>query len=180
MIILLDLDGPLADFDFGIDMKWNRLHPDKPINFSDRETFSFNNLYDKETVEEIVNIFFSDNFFENLPLVPGSQEALSTIQSMPNTEVFICSSPMFRNPSSYTSKRNWVYKNFGEDMARRLILAKDKTMIRGDILIDDKIHIKGTLEPTWQHILFTKKFNSGVANQKRIDWLSDWQQVLFS
>jgi len=39
----------------------------------------------------------------------------------------------------------WVKQHLGESAVRRMILTHDKTMVNGDLLIDDRPSIKGNL-----------------------------------
>ena len=43
----------------------------------------------------------------------------------------------------YIFQYEWVENHLGKDWINRLILTRDKTMINGDVLIDDKINITG-------------------------------------
>ena len=56
--------------------------------------------------------------------------------------------PEFRGPSCPTdpvptSQYRWVEKHLGPQFVERIILTRDKTMISGDLLIDDKEVIQG-------------------------------------
>lgn len=44
----------------------------------------------------------------------------------------------------------WVEKHLGRDFLEQVILTRDKTLITGDILIDDKPDILG--EPPWNFV----------------------------
>lgn len=67
--------------------------------------------------------------------------------------VKILSRPSVKNPLSYTEKRIWIEKHLGHSECYNLILSKDKTLLRGDWLIDDNIQ-EGLLKPEWKHIHF--------------------------
>ena len=43
----------------------------------------------------------------------------------------------------YIFQYEWVENHLGKDWINRLILTRDKTMINGHVLIDDKINITG-------------------------------------
>jgi len=58
-----------------------------------------------------------------------------------------------------------------------MIVTKDKTIIHGDILIDDNPDVKGVQEPTWQHILYSQPYNSQVNSKKRMTW-ENWESVI--
>ena len=72
-----------------------------------------------------------------------------------------------------TEKYQWVEKHLGKKAVSQLMLTKDKTIVRGDLLIDDKPGIKGLDSPSWFHALFTAAHNTWFtdysANQRRMD-----------
>ena len=77
-----------------------------------------------------------------------------------------------------TEKYQWVEKYLGKSAVSQLMLTKDKTIVHGDILIDDKPLIKGLDEPRWFHFLFTAAHNKHVSEyherQARMDtWNRD-------
>ena len=41
-------------------------------------------------------------------------------------------------------------KHLGRDATNRLILTKDKTLVHGSLLIDDKPRILGAVKPRWK------------------------------
>jgi hypothetical protein len=104
--------------------------------------------------------------FASLGTIPGAVEAVAELRSNPQLDVWILSAPSTRNPACYSEKRIWVEKVFDYPLAKRLILASDKSLLRGDILIDDHISGKGQESfkgellhfgsgrfPTWARVL---------------------------
>uniref|UniRef100_A0A3B3V3R2 5',3'-nucleotidase, mitochondrial n=1 Tax=Poecilia latipinna TaxID=48699 RepID=A0A3B3V3R2_9TELE len=79
----------------------------------------------------------------------------------------------------------WVEKHLGCDFLEQVILTRDKTLIAGDLLIDDKPDIQG-VEPTpaWEHILFTachnKHLSVGPSQRRLLSWSDDWRGILDS
>ena len=55
-----------------------------------------------------------------------------------------------------TEKYQWVDKYLGKKAVTQLMLTKDKTIVHGDILIDDKPLIKGLDEPRKGSTVFFK------------------------
>jgi 5'-nucleotidase len=68
----------------------------------------------------------------------------------------------------------WVESRFGAGWAERTIITKDKTMVNGDVLIDDKPEVKGLCNPSWEHILFDQPYNQEVVGKRRIMSWSDF------
>lgn len=81
--------------------------------------------------------------FASLSVIPGAIEAMAALRSNPRLDVWILSAPSTRNPLCYSEKRIWVERVFDYPLAKRLVLASDKSLLRGDVLIDDNVSGKG-------------------------------------
>ena len=83
------------------------------------------------------------NFFLNLEPIERSIEGVLELSKI--YDVHFLTAPSYMNPLSYTEKRLWIEKYFGLEWCKKLILAYDKSLLKGDYLIDDSIG-KGQLE----------------------------------
>jgi len=93
-------------------------------------------------------------FYENLEPLEGAIDALNALRNRAEYEVYILTAPSVFNPLSYTEKRNWVEKHIGFEMLNRLIISPDKSLLRGDILIDDRLNGHGQDKFEGRHIHF--------------------------
>jgi 5'-nucleotidase len=74
-------------------------------------------------------------------------------------------------------KYEWVEKNMGSSWVNRIMLTKDKTIVKAEILIDDKPAVSGVENiPAWELVLYDRPYNQGV-DRKRITW-NNWQSVI--
>lgn len=76
------------------------------------------------------------DFFRKLEPLPGAIEGIKTLAEWHS--VWILTRPSYRNPLSYTEKRLWVEDHLGLAWCNRLIMSPDKTLLMGDVLIDDQ------------------------------------------
>ena len=76
-------------------------------------------------------------FYRDLEPMPGALDAFNWLNE--HFDVYICSSPSWRNPSSWIDKRLWVDNVLGEKARKKLILTHNKGLVRGDYLIDDNV-----------------------------------------
>ncbi|KAA0210574.1 MAG: hypothetical protein OZ913_00480 [Ignavibacteriaceae bacterium] len=179
MILLIDMDDVITDFEGEFIEKWKLCYPDKPyVKSGDRRGFSIIRQYPEEFHGFVKRIYHDRNFCRNLPPVDGSIEALREIQTMPGIDAFICSSPLFPNFTNSTlDKFIWVKNHLGESWVNRLILTYDKTVITGDFLIDDNPDIIGSSTPNWEHIVYDQPYNRNSKTVKRLTW-KNWKKVL--
>ncbi len=118
-----------------------------------------------------------ESFFLDLDPIPGSKEAIGEMLNNPNLSVWICSSPKKTSDFCHSEKFLWLRKHFGQKFAERLILTRDKTLVFGDYLIDDKPIICGEKEPSWEHVIFDRPYNRDTQEKKRLTW-ENWKEVL--
>lgn len=75
------------------------------------------------------------DFFRNLDPITGSIKAYNTLCKY--YDVWILTRPSVKNPLCYTEKRIWVENHLGEEACEKLIICTDKSLLKGDYLIDD-------------------------------------------
>ncbi|XP_075996143.1 5'(3')-deoxyribonucleotidase, mitochondrial [Genypterus blacodes] len=189
--VLVDMDGVLADFEGGFLEKYRARYPDEPfISLQDRRGFWVSAQYGalrSGLCEKAISIWESKGFFLELEPLPGAVEAVKEMAAMDNTDVFLCTSPINKYQYCLYEKSAWVEKHLGHSFLERVILTRDKTVISGNLLIDDKPDILGVEpKPTWEHILFTTCHNrhlqlpTGSSHRRLLSWADDWRAVLDS
>jgi len=77
----------------------------------------------------------SYGFFMEMEEIPGAISAVKKLAE--NYDVWFLSAPSHRNPMCLAEKNYWVRQHFGPEWPERLILANDKSLLKGDFLIDD-------------------------------------------
>jgi 5'-nucleotidase len=179
MIILIDMDDVLADFDGEFYRVWNILHPEKPITPPGaRKHFYIKDESPAEYQPLISEINTSPGFIRSLPVIKGGAKAINEMKNEGHS-VFICTSPLLKYHNCVKEKYEWVEAHLGTRWIEKLILTRDKTLIKSDILIDDKPEITGAAEPSWEHVLFDKPYNRHITDKKRITW-GEWKETLFN
>ena len=123
-------------------------------------------------------IYAEKGFFENLPPIKGAINALHDMLYA-GLDVRICTAPINAYRYCVSEKFAWVERHLGHEWTKRIILTKDKTWVHGDILIDDKPHITGSLSPTWMHYLYDQPYNKAI-DKPRICWCNkeSWEFLL--
>ena len=172
MLILLDQDGVLADFERAFVEAWRTRFPERRwVAVEDRRTFYVRDDYPAELRADVESIYHSAGFYRSLPVIPGAVAAVAELQSLGH-DVRICSAPLTAYRHCVAEKFEWVEKHFGAEFVDRLVLTKDKTLVRGDVLVDDRPAVLGALNPTWRHVVFDQPYNRDALGA-RLDW-NNW------
>ncbi|WP_427184509.1 5'-3'-deoxyribonucleotidase [Bordetella bronchialis] len=177
MLILIDQDGVLADFENAFIEAWRTAHPGiPPVEFADRKSFHILEDYPADLRGRAEALYTAPGFIRDLPPVPGALDAVRELVEL-GMDVRICSSPLRQYENCVAEKYRWVEKHLGRAWTERLILTRDKTLVQGDILIDDRPAIEGAARPRWRHIVYDAPYNRHVADKPRLSW-SNWRNVL--
>jgi|TARA_R110001606_G_scaffold349075_1_gene498836 5'-nucleotidase len=124
-IVYIDMDGVLCDFEGAVEA-----HPDK-------------DKFSRSRVDTIPGIY------SDLNPMPGAIEAFEKL--FEDFDVYILSTPPWRNPDAWNHKREWIEKYIPK-AKRRLILSHHKNLNKGDILIDDTNYRgQSKFEGEWIH-----------------------------
>lgn len=180
MIVLFDMDDVLCDHEGDFLKRWRERHPDLPhIPLERRHCFKITRQYLSEcgaTADLVKNIRCAPGFVAALTPIPGALEAVREITARGHA-TYLCTAPMNGNPTCASEKFEWVVRHLGQEYHDRVIITNDKTLVRGDLLIDDKPEIRGALVPTWEQVLYDFAYNRGVTGKRRITW-DNWREVL--
>ncbi|MES2457661.1 MAG: 5'(3')-deoxyribonucleotidase [Bacteroidota bacterium] len=110
-----------------------------------------------------------EGFFRDLPLIPGSVEALKKLQE--HHEIYIVSAAMeFRN--SLVDKYDWLAEHFPFITWRNILFCGDK-IVNVDVMIDDRA--KNFVGFEGRKLLFTSPHNLLLTEYERVN---NWQEVL--
>lgn len=182
MLLLIDMDGVLADFEQGLRQKWRQAYADvPPLPAAERLSFYASRDYPEYLQSRVGKVCFAQGFFRDLPPLPGAIEAVHTLVAAGH-EVRLCSSPLLQNPYCVDEKYQWVAEHLGQGWMDKVILTKDKTLVHGDYLIDDKPDIEGLKTPHWQQLLYDATYNQTVTHLPRLRWdqPDSWQPLLLA
>jgi len=179
-ILLIDMDSVIADWYGHLLSIYRARYPDRPyVEPKDVTTFWVEDLYPEEHRDDVTAIVREIGFYRDLPMMPGALECLKDMENNCThfLDPFLCSSPEveYTGMQCHSEKAAWVEKHLGSWWTRRLILTKDKTLVRGNFLIDDKPEIKGVMIPTWARLVYTHPYNKHLENEGHFTW-ADWPE----
>ncbi|RKW16336.1 MAG: 5'-3'-deoxyribonucleotidase [Cardiobacterium sp.] len=179
MIILLDQDGVLADFEHGIAHGWQSRYGTPVPLPQPRQKFYVRDEVAPEHKDALIDLYSAAGFFAGLRPVSGALDAARALLAAGH-DVRICTAPITNYRHCVGEKIAWVEQHLGFDWTARVILTKDKTLIHGDILIDDKPDISGVRTPDWQHWHYDAPYNRHIPATHRVRWddPASWNTLL--
>ena len=182
MIFLSDLDGVGAEWDGHFDkhaLSEAYAHVRGIPLRHERKSFSFYDEVSPEAREAILAIMNHPTFYADLEPIEGWAEAMLELDAAGH-QVRIVTTPWWSNPDCTRDKLNWVAKHLGEEWRKRVILTGDKTVVHGDVLVDDKPIIHGAhSSPTWKHVLFDQPYNQSVDRPRIHNWTDgSWRDTI--
>lgn len=179
-VVLVDMDNTLVDYDEEFMKRWNALRPDEKWDrVKSRQYFEIEKNFDQSLHSTVREIIASEDFFCELKPLLGAIEALREMNAA-GLQVKLCTSPsQFNYGGSAAGKYQWCKQWLGEDWMPHLIITRDKTVVRGRVLIDDKPSIHGACaSPEWTQIIFEQPYNVKVADKPRMTSWSQWRLML--
>lgn len=102
-------------------------------------------------------------FFKELEPIPDAIASFKLLQQ--HYDVWILTRPSIPNLGCYSDKAYWLKKHFGEELLHKTIMSPDKSLVKGDYLIDDQleygqtefegelIHFGNDAFPNWKAVI---------------------------
>lgn len=176
-LILIDQDGVLANFDKAVD---NVLaaHGYDPAELQRTEWETTNDVarvFGEDAARLIDDARWSSGFYRNLEVVEGAVEGVENLLRGGN-RVVVCTAPSLENQTCASEKIAWIAEHF-PDLRKSFVVCKDKTLVRGHVLVDDKPDVSGDSTPLWEHMLFRTRGNAHVTHEHLVDGWAEWEKV---
>lgn len=111
----------------------------------------------------------SEDFFEDLPIMPGCQKILHRLTG--HYEIFVATAAM-AFPNSFGPKFRWLRRHFDFLSPGNFVFCGDKSILQSDFLIDDMPRNLAAFRG--EGILFTSPHNVDVTGYRRVD---SWEAI---
>jgi 5'(3')-deoxyribonucleotidase len=158
-VLLLDMDGPIADFDLAF---WNFCQDKgftldiKSLNDPKRQRFMTENFVYSSQRSLARKRIDTTHWFRDLPVTPGALDGVPMLMEV--FDVWVCTKPLEVNPWCRDDKGAWLREHF-PDLEHKMIIAPKKSLVRGDILLDDAPALTCIPEANWIPVVFPSVFN---------------------
>jgi 5'-nucleotidase len=171
-VALVDMDETWLQWGVRLNEILLRLDPYYPIVDDDKRT-GWADLAgpggDPMLLKEATN---HPDLYTDLAPIPFAVESILEMVEE-GWDVFHCSTPTWSNPGCVPGKIAAIDQYFGPKWTDKLILTHDKTVVRGDVIIDDKGLISGSAAPSWRHLIHDRPHNRSVTGTPR---MTDWRE----
>jgi 5'-nucleotidase len=166
--ICVDMDEVMADTLAEYLHRYNQAF-DEDVTPEDLAGKGIWELAPPDRQQQLRDFLDAEDFFENLAVMPGSQDVLRQLSS--RFEIFIATQAM-AIPNSLGPKYRWLQRHFSFIPFAHYVFCGDKSILRADYLIDDLP--KNLLRFQGQGLLYTAPHNITATDFLRVD---NWEEV---
>ena len=174
---LIDLDDVLAVDGF---LNMLNVFNKSDYSYSDIKSYYVEEILPIERQKEFRNYFREHNVYDYAHVAPHSKEVLKNL--MLEYEIYICSNYCDMDnhimPELIPKKIEFLLKNFPFLTSANFIFANDKTVIKGDLRIDDKL---SNLKTDGIKLLYSAYHNLNISNEdlqeNEILRVNDWKEI---
>lgn len=171
--ILVDLDDVVAELMRSFDGYLDILDDpacEEILRYEKRTGWSFGDGLSDAAQDVIAWAWSHPRLFADLDVTPGAKEAIDHLRADGHDVMFL-STPHPMNRESPTEKYEWLARHFGTWAREALILSYDKTIVQGDVLIDDRPVIEGrNIVPPWARVVFDRPWNQETEGVRMTEW----------
>jgi 5'(3')-deoxyribonucleotidase len=166
--ICVDMDEVMADTLAEYLRRYNQTF-DEDVTPQDLAGKGLWDIAPQDRQQQLRAFLDAEDFFEDLDLMPGSQDVLRQLSS--RFEIFIATQAM-AVPNSLGSKYRWLQRHFPFIPPTHYVFCGDKSILRADYLIDDLP--KNILRFQGQGLLYTAPHNLDATGFVRVN---NWEEV---
>lgn len=172
-IVLVDMDGVMADFVGFTSDYLRQQHPDIPM--VEHKKFYYREDYPDPAHQKVITqLHCSQYFFRDMPPVKGAIEGWQRIKDL-GYHPRICTAPLRANAWCQPEKLQWIEHYLGPQAVHEAIVDKHKENHDGIALIDDRPVLKNASQAPWQHIVFDASYNQDAPSPLRLSGWDDPQ-----
>lgn len=177
-ILLLDMDGPIADFDqafWDLCKAYDWELDIESLDDPGRKRFLTDNM-PNETQRKIARRHVEGTrWFRDLPTTPGAKEGVAELHEY--FDIWVCTKPLEANTNCRDDKAHWLRWTFPE-LEDKLIIAPDKSRVSGAVLLDDAPKWVWMGRADWVPVIFRSGFNQAGSLWGRVRHHWSWGEPL--
>ena len=171
-VVLVDMDGVIADFDGEVTRKLRARISDFSAPDPSTHFYYTKRLSDPQHITVSREIQAAKGFFRGLQPIEGALDGWRQLEEM-GYRPRICSSPLSSNLWCTAEKLEWLKEHLGSAVADTAIIDKDKSKHDGIALIDDRPIVDKAESASWQHVMFAQPYNQHIETNYRLNGWND-------
>jgi len=174
MTILLDFDEVLNTMVSTWIAYLNNTHGTS-VTFDDLKEWDMRKAFPNLTENEIYKPLHLQAFWEEVKIMPGAREGVHNLLSYGH-DIYIVTSSY---PNTIKWKAEWLQRELPEISWSHVIVANNKSLIKGDILVDDGLH--NLCEGSFTKVLFDKPWNRQIDRTRFHDIIyriCNWDEIV--
>lgn len=175
-IVLLDMDDVITDCLKAVIASYNEKYNTK-FKPKDCNVWSLSEFFGT-SIEDVLVLFRADKFFEDLAPKRGSIKAIKDLVKSTKYDIYVITATSDEDGSELQQKIRWFNKYIPEFNTKRIISCQDKYVIRGDVIVDDKIDNLDLCDPYMECILMDSPVNKNCDKYIRIKNLRELPELL--
>ena len=145
------------------------------VNFEDVREWEMRKAFPTLTEDEIYSPLRFQVFWNGVQIMPGAKEGIRKLLS-DGHEIYIVTST---HPNTIKWKAKWLERELPEIPWSHVIVVNNKSLIKGDILVDDGLH--NLYDGTYIKMLFDKPWNRNIDKKKMTDIIHrvyNWDEIV--
>jgi len=168
--ILVDLDGVICNLDATLLKTYRLKFPSLPyIPLQDRvgqcSDLQYLEKFGPKEASAVQKILKTPGFYRTIEPNPDAIKGIKELNKRRDLKLYICTSPWHRNPTCVQDKIDWIGEHLGKSWVKKTIITPDKSLIKGDVLLDDRCDIDKLGKVDFQHVMVRCEHNEGVKNR---------------
>lgn len=173
LTILVDMDDVMVDL-IGAWVDWLNIKHDLDVDESSVTNWDMTKVFPMLTEEEIHAPLFIDEFWMGVKPISGASDVLQSLIKDGHKIYVVTAS----HPDTMKPKSRILFEHFPFLTYKNIIVAYDKGMVQGDVIIDDYVpNLISVGSERSMRILITKPHNTYYQDDGSIIRASDWNEV---
>lgn len=170
-VVLIDFDDVIANTLESLVNEWNK---ENKTSFKKEDVDKWD--IDACLGKGAFNLFFKKGFFENLKEKNNSIKVIDSLIQSTMYDLYVVTA--CQSVQEIEEKINWLQKNIPNFNINRFIACKEKYMVRGDILVDDRAANLDQCRKHMDCILYDMPHNQNTRKYVRISSLEELPEIL--
>ncbi len=174
MKILLDFDEVINTMTYRWVYTLNCVYGTS-VNFEDVNEWDMCKAFPTLSEDEVYNPLHLQAFWNGVEVMPGAKEGIQKLLSEGH-EIYIVGSA---HPDTIKWKAEWLQRELPEIPWSHVVIANNKSLVKGDVLIDDGLH--NLYNGSYKKVLFDKPWNRKVDDSKLTDIIHrvyNWDEII--